>query len=146
MVKVFCELFDLKNLSVATITTVLRNYLATYATERHIFLYHCAEKYDCIILNCETVMIASSLIIKLCSNKKLRDQNLDQSNLIIKITCHWTCWFTHACFILGWHISAITCQIIMSTCLIFTLTCQLFMLTCEIIMSTCQKNITTTTS
>ena len=81
LVKVFCELFDLKNLSVATITTVLRNYLATYATERHIFLYHCAEKYDCIILNCETVMIASSLIIKLCSNKKLRDQNLDQSKL-----------------------------------------------------------------
>ena len=36
---------------------------------------------DCIILNCETVMIASSLIIKLCSNKKLRDQNLDQSNI-----------------------------------------------------------------
>ena len=36
---------------------------------------------DCIILNCETVMIASSLIIKMCSNKKLRDQNLDQSNI-----------------------------------------------------------------
>ena len=29
------------------------------------------------------LMIASSLIIKLCSNKKLRDQNLDQSKLII---------------------------------------------------------------
>ena len=36
---------------------------------------------DCIILNCETVIIASSLIIKLCSIKNLRDQNLDQSNI-----------------------------------------------------------------
>ena len=35
--------------------------------------------------------------------------------------------------ILWWHISAITCQMIMSTC-------QLFMLTCQIIMSICQKN------
>ena len=36
---------------------------------------------DCILLNCETVIIASSLIIKLCSNKNMRDQNLDQSNI-----------------------------------------------------------------
>ena len=47
---------------------------------------------------------------------------------------------------LWWHISAITCQIIMSTCRIFMLTRQLFMLTCQIIMPTCQKNITTTSS
>ena len=40
---------------------------------------------------------------------------------------------------LWWHISAITCQIIMSTSQIFMLTCQLFMLTCQIIMSTCRK-------
>ena len=36
-----------------------------------------------------------------------------------------------------WHISAITCQIIMLTCQIFMLTCQIFMLTCQIFMLTC---------
>ena len=43
-----------------------------------------------------------------------------------------------------WHISAITCQIMMSTCQIFMSSCQLSILTCQIIMSTCQKNIITT--
>ena len=33
---------------------------------------------------------------------------------------------------LWWHISAITCQIIMMTCQIFMLTCQIFMLTCHL--------------
>ena len=33
---------------------------------------------------------------------------------------------------LWWHISAITCQIIMLTCQIFMLTCQIFMLTCHL--------------
>ena len=47
---------------------------------------------------------------------------------------------------LFWHISALTCQIIMSICQIFLLTFQLFMLTCQIIVSTCQKNITTSSS
>ena len=46
------------------------------------------------------------------------------------------------CF-LWWHISAITCQIIMSTCQKIMSTCQIFMLTCQIIMSTCQKIIIT---
>ena len=40
-------------------------------------------------------------------------------------------------FLLWWHISAITCQIIMLTCQIFMLTCQIFMLTCQIFMLTC---------
>ena len=45
-----------------------------------------------------------------------------------------------------WHISAITCQIIMSTCQIFMLTCQLhvFISTCHIFMSTFQENILAT--
>ena len=37
---------------------------------------------------------------------------------------------------LWWHISAITCLIIMSTCQIFFLTCQLFMTTCQML---CQR-------
>ena len=37
-----------------------------------------------------------------------------------------------------WHISATTCQIIMSTCQIFMSTCQIFMSTCQIFLSTCQ--------
>ena len=48
--------------------------------------------------------------------------------------------------LIWWHISDITCQIIMSTCQIFMLTFQLFMSTCQIIMSACQKNIITTNS
>ena len=45
---------------------------------------------------------------------------------------------------LWWHISATSCQIIMSTCQIFLLTCQFFMSTCQIIISTYQKKIITT--
>ena len=44
------------------------------------------------------------------------------------------------------HISAITCQIIMSICQIFMFTCQLFMSSCQVILSTYQKNIITTSS
>ena len=40
-------------------------------------------------------------------------------------------------YFLWWHISAITCQIIMLTCQIIMLTCQIFMLTCQIFMLTC---------
>ena len=43
---------------------------------------------------------------------------------------------SHICYA-WWHISAITCQIMISTCQIFMLTCQLFMLTCQIFILTC---------
>ena len=43
----------------------------------------------------------------------------------------------NTCTWIWWHISAITCHLIMSTS-------QNFMLTCQIIMSTCQKNVVTT--
>ena len=56
------------------------------------------------------------------------------------VTKNYEKWYC----ILWWHISAITCQIIMSTCQIIMSTCQIFMLTCQIIMSTCQKIIITT--
>ena len=39
-----------------------------------------------------------------------------------------------------WHVSAITCQMIMSTYWIFMLTCHWFMSTCQIIMSILDKN------
>ena len=42
-----------------------------------------------------------------------------------------------------WHISVITCQIIMSTCQIFMSTRQIFLSNCQIILSTCQKKCAT---
>ena len=42
---------------------------------------------------------------------------------------HWFLW---------WHISVITCQIIMLICQIFMSSCQIIMLTCQIFMSSCQ--------
>ena len=65
---------------------------------------------------------------------------LDRSNPIYPLKhdvhYHWLLW---------WHISAITCQIIVSICQLSMLTCRLFMSTYQIIMSTCQKNIITHT-
>ena len=40
-----------------------------------------------------------------------------------------------------WHISEITCQVIILTCLIFMSSCQIFMLTCRILMLTFHLSI-----
>ena len=47
------------------------------------------------------------------------------------------CLLEHFYTYLWWHISAITCQIIMLACQIFISSCQIFILTCQIFMLTC---------
>ena len=124
---------------------------------------HPVDYYCCIKLSSqkqldqinrhETYSLWRLYVIWYCKNRRNLYDAAKDGNM--KIVCVWfyipleivfftnyNMWYINdkivdLNWLLWWHISAITCQIIMLTCQIFMSSCQIFMLTCQIFMLTC---------